>query len=202
MPLQLSFDERADLLAVRLPVEGRLRKRREHFGERCGFVAQQVALAAPKRVSRLILVGSTTTPRTISGMSELDSIIRTLKDPVPTAFLREFQVSTVYDGVSSDFIDRAVEESTKLPAHAWRGLLDGLLAADPPTALGTSGIPTLVLWGEKDTYAVAAEQAALVALIRTATLKSYPKTGHAPHWEKPTVFARDVLAFIAKPVAN
>jgi pimeloyl-ACP methyl ester carboxylesterase len=167
-----------------------------------GFVAQQIALAAPKRVSRLILVGSTTTPRTFAGITELDSIIRTLKDPVPRAFLREFQVSTVYDGVSSEFIDRAVEESTKLPAHAWRGLLAGLLAADPPTALGSSGIPTLVLWGDKDTYAVAAEQPELVALIRTATLKAYRKTGHAPHWERPSVFARDVLAFIARPVAN
>jgi len=166
------------------------------------FVAQQVALAAPKRVSKLILVGSTTTPRTFAGMTDLDSIVRTIKDPVPTEFLREFQVSTVYDGVSTEFIDRVVQESTKLPAHAWRGLLEGMLAVDPPAALGTSGIPTLVVWGEKDAYAVASEQPALVALVRTATLKAYPNTGHAPHWERPATFAQDVSAFIASGRAN
>jgi non-heme chloroperoxidase len=166
------------------------------------FVAQQVALAAPQRVSKLILVGSTTAPRMIAGMADLDSIIRTMKDKVPTEFLREFQVSTVYDGVSAEFIDRAVQESTKLPAYAWRGLLDGLLAADPPVALGTSGIPTLLVWGEQDTYAVASEQSALVALVRTATLKAYPNTGHAPHWERPATFAQDVNDFISRKRAN
>jgi non-heme chloroperoxidase len=153
------------------------------------FVAQQVALAAPQRVSKLILVGSTTAPRMIAGMADLDSIIRTMKDKVPTEFLREF-------------IDRAVQESTKLPAYAWRGLLDGLLAADPPVALGTSGIPTLLVWGEQDTYAVASEQSALVALVRTATLKAYPNTGHAPHWERPATFAQDVNDFISRKRAN
>ena len=166
------------------------------------FVAQQVALAAPKRVSKLILVGSTTAPRTFAGIADLDSIIRTIKDRVPTEFLREFQVSTVYDGVSAEFIDRAVQESTKLPAYAWRGLLDGLLAADPPVALGASGIPTLVMWGEKDAYALASEQRALVALVRTGTLKAYPNTGHAPHWERPAVFAQDVNDFISRKRAN
>ena len=121
---------------------------------------------------------------------------------MPTEFLREFQVSTVYDGVSTEFIDRTVQESAKLPAHAWRGLLEGLLAADRPVALGTSGIPTLVLWGDKDTYAVASEQPELVALIRTATLRAYPETGHAPHWERPAAFARDVNDFVAKTRAN
>ena len=166
------------------------------------FVAQHVALTAPKRLSRLILVGSTTAPRTFAGVAELDSIMRTLKDSVPVEFIREFQVSTVYDNVPKEFIDRAVEESTKLPAHAWRALLDGMIAADAPTALGTAGIPTLVMWGDKDAYAVGPEQKALVALIRTASLRTYVNTGHAPHWERPSAFARDVLSFVARPVAN
>ena len=166
------------------------------------FVAQQVALSAPRRVSRLILVGSATSPRKLAGMTELESVVRSLKDPVPADFLREFQLSTVHDNVPKEFIDRAVEESGKLPARAWHGLLDGLLLAEAPAALGTSGIPTLVMWGDKDTYALGPEQNALVELIRTASLKTYVDTGHAPHWERPAAFARDVLAFIARPVAN
>ena len=166
------------------------------------FVAQQVALSAPKRVSRLILVGSATAPAKYVGVEQLDSIVRSFKDPVPREFLREFQVSTIYDYVPADFIDRAVDESTKLPAHAWLALVNGLLATKAPTALGAAGIPTLVMWGDKDSYAVESEQKALLALIRTASLRTYEKTGHAPHWERPATFARDVLAFVARPVAN
>jgi len=166
------------------------------------FVAQQVAVAAPKRVSRLVLVGSTTTPRTIAGMTGLVDAVKSFSDPVPTSFLREFQVSTVYQGVSSEFIDRAVAESAKLPARVWRELAAGLLATDPPLPLGRSNIPTLVIWGENDTYCLRPEQDALVALIRSALLKAYANTGHAVHWERPTVFSRDVLAFIARPTGS
>ena len=169
------------------------------------FVAQEIALAAPKRVSRLVLVGSATQPRAFAGIAQLDSIVRALEpsQPVPKEFLREFQVSTVYDGVPSTFIDRAVEESAKVPVHAWHGLVAGLMAVDaPPAALGTARIPALVVWGDKDAYALEPEQHALVALIRTAKLRTYVNTGHAPHWERPSLFARDVLAFVARPLAN
>ena len=162
------------------------------------FVAQYVALAAPKRVSRLVLVGSATAPRQFAGLKDFTAVVDSLTDPVPAAFLREFQVSTVYQGVSSEFIDRAVKESAKLPARAWRELMAGLLAAERPIALGSSGIPTLVMWGDKDTYALRAEQDALVALIRSASLKAYPNTGHAPHWERPATFSKDLLKFVEK----
>ena len=165
------------------------------------FVAQQVAVAAPKRVARLVLVGSATAPDKFAGIAQLDSLIGTMTDPIPKEFLREFQISTVYDNVPAEFIDRAVLESSRLPAHAWRALVTGLLATKAPSALAASGIPTLVLWGEKDAYALEAEQKALVGLIRTATMVTYANTGHAPHWERPARFARDVLAFVASPSA-
>jgi pimeloyl-ACP methyl ester carboxylesterase len=166
------------------------------------FVAQQVAAIAQNRISRLILVGSGTSARAFNGMAEFEVAAKALRDPVSTAFLREFQVSTIHQGVSDEFIDRAVAESSKLPARVWGPLVDGLLATELPPSLGTLGIPTLVMWGEKDAYAPRTEQDALVRRIRSASLKSYPNTGHAPHWERPAVFARDVLAFVARPVAN
>lgn len=161
------------------------------------YVAQQVALAAPRRVSRLVLVGSTTAPRTIEGFDELAKAVNALEDPVPTSFLREFQVSTVYRKVPDAFMDRVVAESAKLPARVWKALLAGMTAAEPAVALGRSGIPTLIIWGEKDAYMPRSEQDALVAAIRSARLKTYPNTGHAPHWERPEEFARDVNAFVA-----
>jgi non-heme chloroperoxidase len=163
-----------------------------------GFVAQQVALAAPKRVGHLVLVGSGTTPRNIVGWDELGTAVKTLPEPVPDAFAREFQLSTVHTPVGDEFIDRAVAESLRLPARVWRELFDGMAATDPAVALGRAGIPTLVVRGEKDTYITREETDALVALVGATRQRTYANTGHAVHWEQPAAFAKDVLAFVGE----
>ena len=161
-----------------------------------GFVAQQVALAAPKRVGHLVLVGTATTPRNIVGFDELEKAVLALPDPVPDAFAREFQLSTVYTPVGDEFIDRAVAESLRLPARVWRELAVGMRKTDPAVALGRSEIPTLVVRGEKDTYVTREETDALVAMVAAVRQKTYANTGHALQWEQPAVFAKDVLAFV------
>jgi non-heme chloroperoxidase len=163
-----------------------------------GFVAQQVALAVPKRVSHLVLVGTTTSPRAIAGFEELEKAIATLPEPVPESFVREFQLSTVHTPVSDEFINTVVAESLRLPARVWRELLAGMIATDRAVALGRSGIPTLVLRGEKDLYITAQETLALSTMVAATRTKTYSNTGHGPHWEQPAGFARDVLAFIGK----
>lgn len=160
------------------------------------LVAQQVALAAPERVGRLVLVGSGTTGRRIAGVAELEAEVNGLGDPVSTAFVRTFQESTVYGALPAGFLDRAVAESEKLPARVWRGLMAGMLAVDPPSRLGALGIPVLVLWGDHDTVFPRPEQDALLHLLPGATLTVYRETGHALHWERPAEFAGDLLSFI------
>lgn len=161
-----------------------------------GLVAQQVALAAPQRVSRLILVSTARTVRGFDGVDELGKAIESLPEPVPPEFVREFQTSTVHVPVPDAFMDRVVAESLRLPARVWRELLAGMLATEPAVALGRSGIPTLLVWGEKDAYIPRTAQDELIAMIGTATLTVYTGTGHAPHWERPADVARDVLAFV------
>ena len=163
-----------------------------------GFVAQQVALAVPKRVSHLVLVGTTTSPRAIAGFEELEKAVTTLPEPVPEAFVREFQLSTVHTPVGDEFINTVVAESLRLPARVWRELLAGMIATDRAVALGRSGIPTLVLRGEKDVYITAQETVALSTMVAATRTKTYANTGHAPTWEQPAAFAKDVLAFIGK----
>ena len=163
-----------------------------------GFVAQQVALAVPKRVSRLVLVGTTTLPRAIVGFDELEKAVATLPEPVPESFVREFQLSTVHVPVGDEFIDTVVAESLRLPARVWRELMAGMIATDRAVALGRSGIPTFVIHGEKDAYITAQETAALSAMVAATKTKTYANTGHSPHWEQPAAFAKDVLAFVGK----
>jgi non-heme chloroperoxidase len=162
------------------------------------FVAQQVALAAPRRVTGLVLVGSATTVRNVNGAFDLKRAIDSLADPVPESFVREFQLSTIHVPVPDEFMKGVVGESLKLPARVWRELMAGMLATDPPLALGRAGIPTLLVWGDKDTFMLRAEQDALVKLLKSATLTVYPDTGHAPQWERPAAFARDLERFLQR----
>lgn len=163
------------------------------------IVAQQVALAAPRRVSCLVLIGSATSIRNVNGVLDLKRAVDSLPDPVPEEFVREFQRSTIHLPVPEAFMDGVVSESRKLPARVWRELMAGMLATDPPLALGRARIPTLVVWGDKDTLMPRAEQEALVKMLRTATLTVYPDTGHDPQWERPEAFARDLQQFLQRP---
>jgi pimeloyl-ACP methyl ester carboxylesterase len=62
--------------------------------------------------------------------------------------------------------------------------------------LGEMNVPTLILWGEQDALFPREEQERLAAAIPGATLRVYPETGHAVHWERPEQFARDLEAFM------
>ena len=159
------------------------------------FVGQQVAVRAPERVARLVLIGSATTFRSLMGVSELARAVDALSDPVPPEFAREFQVSTIHRPVPEEFLDRAVAESLKLPARVWRAVMAGMLATGAASELGRLGIPTLILWGDQDSCFARSEQEALVAAIPGALLKVYPETGHALHWERPEEFVRDLEGF-------
>lgn len=163
-----------------------------------GFIAQQVAMAAPKRVSQLVLIGTATTPRNFNGIEELEKVVSSLTDPVPEQFAREFQLSTIRGSVSKEFVDRAVSESLKLPTYVWRGVMDGLLDYERAVALGRSGIPTLVLHGAEDPYIPSAEADSLAAMTSARQIKKYPDTSHAIHWERPAEVARDILAFLER----
>lgn len=160
------------------------------------IVAQQVALAAPERVTRLVLVSSVTTIRNVVGVEDIGGAILSFTDPVPDEFIREFQNSTVVRPVPTEFMEQVYAESRRLTARVWQDLLRGMLATDPAVGLGRTGIPTLVLWGERDEGFPRAEQDALVRMIGTASLGTFPGTGHAPHWEQPAEFVAALDAFL------
>lgn len=160
------------------------------------LVAQRVALEAPRRVERLVLVSSMTSARRIEGMEELRGAVEALDGEVPEAFAREFQESTVYGALPREFMDGVVAESLKLPARVWRAVLEGLLADEHTPRLAEIQTPTLILWGERDALLGRAEQVALVTSLRGSVLKVYPETGHSPQWERPELFVRDLEAFV------
>jgi pimeloyl-ACP methyl ester carboxylesterase len=53
-----------------------------------------------------------------------------------------------------------------------------------------------LIWGNRDQFASASEQKALLAVIPHARLAVYEGIGHAPHWEDPDRFVDDVVEFV------
>lgn len=159
------------------------------------FIAQTVAIEYPARVKKLVLVGSATVSGN-EGVLGLRDAVQTLTDPVPYEFAYDFQASTVFVPVPDEFLRTAVSESLKLPAREWKDVLDGLIATQNADRLDEIQAPTLVIWGEQDGIFPRGEQDALIAAIPDATLSVYAATGHAPHWERPADFARELEKFV------
>jgi non-heme chloroperoxidase len=159
------------------------------------FIARRVAETQPQRVQRLVLIGSAVTAAN-EVLLEAQASLRTLQNPVPAPFAREFQASTVYVPLPEAFFDQLVTESRKLPARLWREVLDGLLAFDDAADLGQITAPTLLLWGDHDALFPRQEQERLVASIPDARLLVYPETGHSPNWERPERVAHDLDTFM------
>jgi non-heme chloroperoxidase len=159
--------------------------------------AQRVVLSYPHRVRRLVLIAAQTPANeAISGLREE---VHALEDPVPPEFARGFQESTIYHPVPEEFLATAVSESLKLPARVWRDYMEGAVLSigrDYVVPLQDIDVPTLILWGEKDPLFPREEQERIAAAIPGATLKTYPETGHAAHWERPEQVVRDLEAFM------
>lgn len=160
------------------------------------FVALALALAEPAQVKRLVLVGASARGAT-AAVQEMAREVASLSDPVPEAFVRAFQESCLHRPIPARALEAAIAASRKLPARLWRALCDGFLAFDVRDQLSRIACPTLVLWGAHDAIFGRDEQETLVTALPAATLRVYEESGHAPTWEEPERFARDVAEFVA-----
>ncbi len=162
-----------------------------------GLIAQRVALSYPRRVSRLVLIGSPTTLVNNEGVMEFGEEMLALEDPIPPEFVREFWESTIHHPVPEEFLAGLVSETLKAPARVWRAYWEGVvLAVDDTSRLGEIDAPTLILWGERDAILPREEQERRAAAILDATLRVYPDTGHAVACERPEWVVRDLEAFM------
>ena len=159
------------------------------------FVAQHVAVAAPDRVKRMVLSGSATTIRN-AVVSDLQREVNALKDPIPEKFVRDFQVGMAFQPLTDEFTKAVVKESLNIPARVWREVMTEMLSPKAQVQLAKIKVPTLILWGDKETVFPRSEQDLLLAALPNARLKVYEDTGHAMHWERPERFAKDLQEFM------
>ena len=154
-----------------------------------GYVAQRFAIDYPDRARGLVLAATRSTWYDHPDIRALAATVAGLEDPVDPVFVREFQLSTLAQPVSPQYVDAVVTESLKLPARVWRSLFDECLSPeDPAPEFGRIGAPALVVCGGCDSLALD-QQEGRAAAIPAAVLKTYPGAGHALHWEEPERFA-------------
>jgi non-heme chloroperoxidase len=164
--------------------------------------AMRLAIDRPDLVRGLILAASFAGFRGNPGVAEFySSAIEPLRDPIDPAFAAEWQQSTLAQPVAPAFFDMVVRESLKVPAAIWRDAFAALMEDDFVADMHRIAMPTLVVWGDRDTFCPSSDQDHIVRTIAGARLLTYEGCGHALHWEQPARFAADLATF-AKTLAT
>jgi non-heme chloroperoxidase len=158
------------------------------------IVASRVAIDHPQRVAGVVLMGGFA-----RSLDDIAEAVAALEDPVDPGFVREFQESTLARPIPEGMLDDVVDESLKLPAHAWNALAAPLRVNHAPS-LRRMYSPAMLAWGDQDAIGTRADQAALLDAIPDSRLVVYPGGGHAFHWEDPAAFAGDLVAFVDEHV--
>lgn len=168
-----------------------------------GVVAARLALAAPERVERLVLVDS-------AGLSAegvpwatrlryLPFVLGALIGAPPSPlWLRLFlQRAVVADPAQAAELADALSRHPALPTAVRRSAAalvgpDGTLAGE----LSALVPPTLLVWGEGDVQFPVAIAEAAVRRMPAARLVRIAGAGHVPQWEAPEAVASVLLDFL------
>jgi len=161
-------------------------------------IAQRFVLDYPERSKALVLIGSLASFKDKPGLIEFSHAVDQLQDPVDSAFVYEFQKSTLAKQMPEPELNIYVEESRKLTARIWKETMKGMMATDYQNELNKLKVPSLIIWGDKDLIAPKSDQDILLSEIKPSRLIVYEGTGHAVHWEEPVRFTNDLLNFINK----
>jgi pimeloyl-ACP methyl ester carboxylesterase len=163
------------------------------------FVARRVALDHPDRVAGLVLEASPTTLRGDADLQEfVDSLVSELAEPIAPQFARTFVTDTSTEDLVPGFLDVLVQDVLEVPARVWHELFAELLRYDDVEELDRIAVPTLLIWGDRDPLIPRVTQEELVRLIPRAELAIYHGTRHAPRWQEPLRFGRDVAAHLRR----
>jgi non-heme chloroperoxidase len=99
----------------------------------------------------------------------------------------------VYEEMSFDDVCFALGYNVMVPAYVRQGLLSRNVNND--SAIEQMRKPMLFSYGEQDRIALPIMGKHMAGLARHGTLSTYPNVGHAPFWEAPERFNRELSDF-------
>ena len=158
-----------------------------------GMVAQELALAHPERVDRLVL--ACTTP---GGPESFPMPEQTVKLMENGASLREFVENALAPDPDDGIVERilAHRESTAQPLEAWSAQAAAGMGFDALARVEAIRAPTLILHGTADAVVDSRNTALLALRIPDARVELFPGGGHLFFWEQPDRFVAAVEEFL------
>ena len=173
-----------------------------------GFLAQDIAIARPELVARMILSGSAPQGGEGAGMDrpELVAIYTDGEMPMPEKLRRLFfPATTVGKAAAQSFLDRLASRTGEpdLPAGAEvaPAQLGAMIAwanwtGDVAGKLGKISHPVLVTNGDNDTMIPTRNSFVLAEGLPDATLIVYPNAGHGALFQYAPVYVAHVREFL------
>jgi 3-oxoadipate enol-lactonase len=164
-----------------------------------GMVAQELGLAYPDRIDKLVLacttpggLGSFPMPaRTVSLMMEAPTL-------PPDVALRRFVENALGDGRTDELVDRIVAYRAANPPDlaGWQAQAAAGAAHDALDRVASIAAPTLIVHSTEDAVVDPRNAELLADRIPDARVRLLPGCGHLPFWEQPERFAALIREFL------
>lgn len=164
-----------------------------------GMIAQHVALAAPERIDRLVLVSTTSgySPEARAMWSErIAGVRRNGIEPLVAPTLERWFTPS-YQATHPEVMARIGNLIRTTPAAGYMGSGQAIATLDVTEKLPALRCPTLVIAGADDTGTPPAMGRLIAARIPGARFESLPSSSHLCNVEQADVFSRELCRFLA-----
>lgn len=165
-----------------------------------GMIAQEVALAAPGRVDRLVLIA--TNPGTPHAYPMPEATVRLLTEAPawdPAVALRRFVENALGPAPDADIVERILEHRTSRPQspEGWAAQAAAGTTFHGGDRAREITAPTLLISGEEDRVVDPRNTTLLGEMIPDSTTSLIADAGHLVFWEHPRTVADQMIDFLA-----
>jgi pimeloyl-ACP methyl ester carboxylesterase len=164
-----------------------------------GMVAQELVLAEPERVRKLVLCSTTPGgPQSVPMPQQTVALMGRQPELDPQEALRLFVVNALSPDPPAELVEEIVAYRTVNPPDTggWSALAGAGAGHDAMARLGEIRVPTLVLHGTADNVVDAGNAPLFAEAIPGARLELLEGVGHLLPWERPQEFTALVEGFL------
>ena len=165
-----------------------------------GMIAQEVAIAHPERVDRLVLLSTTPGGPDAHPMPEATTRLLTeAQTMAPAEALESFVRNALGPRPDERVVERIMSHRLRSPQDpdGWAAQAAAGTTYDGSGRAVQIGHPTLVVTGDADNVVDPDNAALLCSQIPNARSVLVPGTGHLPFWERPRTVADLIIEFLS-----